>query len=218
MINDVSKMNVKYGINYYGDCSEDALSSLGYLKNDIADLKSRYITLGFHLDEFARNKYYLDFGYENLNEFCLENLDLDKTAVSRVLGVWSRFAEMNGTVRTMFIDEHYQSFSYTQLTEMLPIPDKDLKKITPDMTCKEIREFKKKLKDVNKKEFDDNVPFSNRIENGELLSELVSTLEKFFHKHYKVLSAPTLTSKQIIFNVDGESYKIMLMCPQKKEK
>ena len=217
MITDVSKMNIKYGINYYGDCSQDALSSLGYMKSDVADLKTRYIALGFHLDEFERNKYYLDFGYENLNEFCLDNLDLDKTAVSRVLGVWSRFAKMNGTVRTMFIEDYYQEFSYTQLTEMLPIPDKDLKKITPNMTCKDIREFKKKLKGDKKKEPDDNVPFDILIENGELLSELVHTLEKFFQKHNKYFAPPTMTSKQITFKVDNDSYKIMISCPKKEK-
>ena len=123
MITDVSKMNIKYGINYYGDCSQDALSSLGYMKSDVADLKTRYIALGFHLDEFERNKYYLDFGYENLNEFCLDNLDLDKTAVSRVLGVWSRFAKMNGTVRTMFIEENYQELVTFPLIGYMNIPD-----------------------------------------------------------------------------------------------
>lgn len=218
MITDVSKMNIKYGINYYGDCSEDALSSLGYMKSDVADLKSRYIALGFHLDEFERNKYYQEFGYENLNDFCLDNLDLDKTAVSRVLGVWSRFAKMNGTVRTMFIEENYQEYSYTQLTEMLPIPDAELKKITPCMTCKQIREFKKNLKEAKKQVPDDSVPLEILIENGTLLIELVQTLEKFFNKHNKYFAPPTMTAKQITFKLDGESYKIMLMCPQKKEK
>lgn len=217
MLSENEELNIKYGMINYGECSQQAIDSLRYLKADTADLKKRYIALGFHLDEFNRNKFYMDFGYENLNDFCMDNLDLDKTAVSRVLGVWSRFAGMNGMVRTMFIDENYKDYSYTQLTEMLPISDKDLKEITPDMTCKYIREFKKKLKGDKKKEPDDNVPFDVLIENGELLSELVHTLEKFFQKHNKYFSPPTMTSKQITFKVDNDSYKIMISCPKKEK-
>ena len=51
------KNNVVYGMINYGnvDISEGAKGSYEYIKNDIQDIKTRYIALGFHLSEFDRN-------------------------------------------------------------------------------------------------------------------------------------------------------------------
>ena len=213
----IDELNIKYGMINFGECSQEAIDSLRYLKSDTADLKKRYIALGFHLDEFNCNKYYMDFGYDNLIDFCLDNLDLEKTMVSRIMGVWQRFAKKNGLIRTMFIDDNFADYSFTQLTEMLPLPDDKLKMITPSMTCKDIRDFKKDLKGNKEKEVKENIPFDALIENGTLLSELVNVLEKFYKEHDVYFSPPTITAKQIFFKFNEETYKIMLVCPKKEK-
>ena len=212
--------NVKYCAGYTGSIASDsAMHSLKYLREDTADLKKRYIVLGFHLNEFDSNKYYREFGYDNLTDFCYDNLGLDKGAVSRCLNVWERFARCNegSSVRTMFIAEKYADYNYTQLTEMLPLSDKELEKITPDMTCKQIREYKKELKNTkNSNDFEDNVPFDTLLVNGTLICELVRTIENFYRQHGVAFAPPIMTAKQIIFKFDSDSYKIMLMCPKKE--
>lgn len=211
--------NIKYGMINFGETSDAALHCFKYLRHDTADLKKRYIALGFHLNEFCNNEYYKDFGYDNLNDFCYDNLGLDKTAISRCMGVWFRFSKRNelSGVATMFIDEKYSGYNYTQLTEMLPLSDAQLRKITPDMTCRQIREFKKELKI---KKDDDNsagssIPFNVCLEDGDLMIDLVSFLEKYFKKHDKQLSGVSYTAKQIFFPYDGKDYKLTLSVSKK---
>lgn len=44
---NMSEENIIFGNDYYGeDVNELAISSLGYIKTDIADIKKNYIKLG----------------------------------------------------------------------------------------------------------------------------------------------------------------------------
>lgn len=214
---------IKYKAGYTGAvASEDALHSLKYLREDTADLKKRYIALGFHLNEFCNNNYYKDFGYDNLNDFCYDNLGLDKTAISRCMGVWYRFSKRNelSGVATMFVDEKYYGYNYTQLTEMLPLTDEQLRKITPDMTCKQIRDYKKNLK--VKKEYvassdssDSITPFDVLLENGDFMIDLVSFLEKYYKRYDKQFLGVSHTAKQIFFPYGEKMYKLTLSVSKK---
>ena len=46
---------------------------------------------------------------------------------------------------TMYLDEKYQDYSYSQLCEMLGMSDEQRRQVRPDMTVKEIRELKKNV-------------------------------------------------------------------------
>ena len=76
-------LNVTYGMINFHPEREQARTSLKYILSDVNDIRKSYIRLGFHLHEFDRLKYYEDFGYATLAEFCEVNLGLDKSAVSR---------------------------------------------------------------------------------------------------------------------------------------
>lgn len=149
-----------YGDSGIIDCDPrpEALGSVKYLYTDLTDIRKFYIRLGFHLDEFDCCGYYEDFGYDNLYDFCENNLGLDKSAVSRCINVYREFNAsgetkyISGTKSSgcaMELADRWKNYSYTQLCEMLPLSDEDRKKILPDMTVKQIREFKKELKGKN---------------------------------------------------------------------
>ena len=149
-------IEVVFGDFFKGrEASEDAYHSLKYLYSDLTDIRKYYMRLGFHLQEFKNNEYYKDFGYLTLEEFCDVNLGLDKGAVSRCTNVYEQFnASHDVTCRAgvktigcaMDLSERWEAYSYTQLCEMLPLSEEDRKKVTPDMTVREIRELKKNLK------------------------------------------------------------------------
>lgn len=149
-------LDVKYGmIAFREEPRESALQSLKYLYTDMTDIRKYYIRLGFHLDEFERLKYYNDFGYITMEEFCEKNLGLDKSAVSRCINVYRTFnagKDVNYCAGSktigcpMELSEKWSKYSYTQLCEMLPLSDEQRKDIKPDMTIKQIREYKKKVK------------------------------------------------------------------------
>lgn len=148
----------------FGKCTfkknprEEAYGSLKYLYTDLTDIRKYYIRLGFHLMEFKNCEYYKDFGYLTLEEFCDVNLGLDKGAVSRCINVYRQFNASNdvtciaGTMSVgcaMDLSERWKDYSYTQLCEMLPLSDKERENVLPDMTIKQIREYKKSLKAKN---------------------------------------------------------------------
>lgn len=156
-----SELKIVYGPDYLGeDVSELILASVKYMYADLTDIRKYYIRLGFHLNEFREHLGYLDFGYSTLEDFCDVNFGLDKSAVSRCINVYREFnarddKEFIGNIVyhgcAMDLSDRWKNYSYTQLCEMLPLSPEDRKKVLPSMSCKEIREFKKKLKDRKKK-------------------------------------------------------------------
>lgn len=140
-------LNVKYGMINFHPEREQARTSLKYILSDVNDIRKSYIRLGFHLHEFDRLKFYQDFGYATLAEFCETNLGLDKSVVSRCISVFLEFAKVNDCIahtRTMFLDDKYEAFSYSQLCEMVSMTSEQRKLVKPEMTIKQIRELKKK--------------------------------------------------------------------------
>lgn len=136
-----------YGLINYGKERELAKGSFEYITNDVIDIKTRFIRLGFHLAECRDMKYYQDFGYEDFYEFVDKNFQMDKSEVSRCINVFMTFSQKSGTYENshlMYLDEKYNEYSYSQLKEMLSLTDKEKQQIKLEMTIKQIRELKKK--------------------------------------------------------------------------
>lgn len=146
VVTSEDSLDIKYGNGNICE-RELARTSVKYIYTDICDLQKSYIRLGFHLYEFKRNGYYNDFGYLTFEDFCDNNIGLDKGSLSRCMNVYLRFAKRDKSiVPTMFLDERFSDYSYSQLCEMLPLRDDELKNIKPDMTVRQIREYKKNRK------------------------------------------------------------------------
>ena len=128
---------------------KDACSNINWVRNDIREIKSYFIKLGFHLEEISRCEIYKVFGFDDFYEFCEANFHLSRSTVSRHINLFLRFCHRNGKYETptMFIDERWKDYSYSQLCEMLPLPDWKLCDIKPEMTIAQIREYKKSLKE-----------------------------------------------------------------------
>lgn len=136
--------NVVYGLIDYGngEISEGAKGSFEYIRDDIADIKKRYIALGYHLSEFDKNEYFKEYGYSNLDDFVFANFNIDKKALSRILSVYYKFSEPY----KIYVSEKYSEYSYSQLCEMVSLKEEELKSVTPKMTIRDIRDYKKSLK------------------------------------------------------------------------
>lgn len=147
--------NVVYGMINYGNetISDGAKGSFEYIRQDIKDIKKRYIALGFHLAEFDRYEYYKEYGFSTLQDFVSSNFGIEKSSLSHILSVYYRFADcedgITGKVYKNWIDKKYENYSYSQLCEMVKLKDKELEHISPKMTVRDIREYKKNLKREN---------------------------------------------------------------------
>lgn len=180
--------NVVYGMINYGnvDISEGAKGSYEYIKNDIQDIKTRYIALGFHLSEFDRNEYYKEYGYSSLDSFVLANFNIDNKNLSRILSVYNKFGEPY----KMYISEKYSTYSYSQLSEMVTLKEDDLKNINPAMTVRDIREYKKSLK---KEKFRD-VAKNEKVEQKVLTKQETcdSDVPRSFDERYQLITGNDL--------------------------
>ena len=152
LITDEQKLEIVYGEADYlrnnSDREDDARHSLKYILSDLTDLKKCFIRLGFHLCEFRRYAFYTDFGYTSMKDFCEVNLGLSNSSVSRLINVYLEFSKVQGHTHTMYLDEKYEDYSYSQLCEMLNMNDVQRGQIKPDMTVKQIRELKKNVSPV----------------------------------------------------------------------
>lgn len=153
-------LRINYGENYLGEeVSPLALASVKYIYTDLTDIRKYYIRLGFHLDEFDKNKGSLDFGFATLEDFCAANIGFDKSAVSRCINVFREFnagddvtfgVGVKSCGCAMDLSDRWKNYSYSQLVEMLPLAPEDRDRVLPSMSCKQIREFKKQLKQKKK--------------------------------------------------------------------
>lgn len=160
-----SDIEVIYGKapSIYKTPRSEAYGHLKYLYNDLTNIRKYYIRLGFHLTEFLNCGYFRDFHYFSFEEFCEVNLGMDKGSVSRCINVYKQFNASNDVKVTggtkeigcaMDLSDRWKDFSYTQLCEMLPLSEKEREAIKPEMTVKQIREYKKSLRDSEKSSVD----------------------------------------------------------------
>lgn len=192
---------------------ELALASVKYLYTDINDVRQHYFRLGFHLREFDKSRYYLCFGYSCLADFASVNLGMDASAVSRCISVFEKFCKRNGFHPTMFMQEKYEDFSYSQLVEMASIKDDNLlRQIKPDMSVREIREFKKRKNVSRENEDVSQIATSQKSPEGAICVTDLCDL-RGAALYAKIRKAPDLDVKHIsLYDSDGKPICKCLTC------
>lgn len=151
IVKETYEKRIVYGNSHIAEGYKEnkkAIACFDRLYKSVETLKQNYLQIGKELCAFEMNHYYEAFGYLSLADFCQNNLRMDKGAVSRCMNVWKMVSEsVDGT---SVIWDEYVGYSYSQLTELVTLEEPERKEITPEMTVKEIREFKRKLKGENK--------------------------------------------------------------------
>lgn len=137
--------------NLINGISKDAMENWKNITASMADIKMQYIQLGYHLQQCKQAKFYLEFGFDCFDDFVNDKFGLDKGTVSRCINVSEHYCiRKNGSVE---IADDFKLYSYSQLVEMLPLFDEGYcDRINPNMSVREIRELKKSLLPVKKKD------------------------------------------------------------------
>lgn len=120
------------------------------IKQAMYNVAQQFVYIGFLLWEVQEYGYYREHGYDDVYQYAELELDMKKTTVKNLMGINYAFGCRNeresggiANSRTMSLQAPYEKFKYSQLTEMLSMSPAQRKQITPDMTVKQIREFKK---------------------------------------------------------------------------
>lgn len=113
------------------------------IKGYLCEIGNTYLLIAYRVYEMDLYKSY-EGKYKNLVEACQDCLGWKKSTTYNMLNIVKRFGTPNSNGFIPY-DSLFGSsrFSYSQLCEMLSLSDKQLEKITPDTTVKEIREMKK---------------------------------------------------------------------------
>lgn len=115
-----------------------------------AEIKSTaesFVRIGYLL-KIARDTDILDgSGYADYLSFAAGEYGLDKTAVSRFIGINDRFS-VEGNSEQML--PQYKEYGRAKLQEMLLLPDHVVEELSPDLTKNEISEIKKEYQEEMK--------------------------------------------------------------------
>lgn len=155
-----------------------AVSQLKYIIADAANIKQYYLVLGQHLSQLKNNESWIhSLGYLDFYSCVYANIGLDKSAVSRCIGVFHTFCKIDDGQYRLELKDNYKDFSYSQLSEMLSLDEDDRKQIMPDMTIKEIRDLKKKIKSDNDSDKQQSVATSQQnLKSGRFCNSFASLM------------------------------------------
>lgn len=120
------------------------------IKRAMYDAAKQFVYIGFLLWEVQEYGYYKEHGYQNVYEYAEMELNFKRTSTKNFINVATTFGnkyyDSNTTscsyLPTMSLKPEYENFNYSQLTEMLAMSPTQRKKVTPDMTVKQIRQMK----------------------------------------------------------------------------
>ncbi len=111
----------------------------------------KFFQIAYLLDFFKNEDRYKKFNCDTFNDFCLKKFKLEKTLVSRLLRSWCRFAEIDEEGnRLQCVKSEFADYNFSQLVELLPLSDSEIGFVTPEMSVKQLRDLKKKLKEEKK--------------------------------------------------------------------
>jgi hypothetical protein len=125
--------------------SENLAHYVDKIKKKIDSIATGFFDIGYYLFEIKHFNYYLESGYKDVYEFAEKELNFKKVSTHNFISIVDKYAEREsfGAYPKMWISKKYQSFGYSQLTEMLSLSPDKREQIKSDMTIKEIRELKK---------------------------------------------------------------------------
>lgn len=120
-----------------------AKEAVEYIEAELTKVSASFCRIGFKLWEVSEKKLYLAFGYKNVYEFGEKLFGLKRASVNNNILVCERFSEhtVDGLPSSL-LAPLYNRFNFSQLSEVMRLPEDKAELATPEMTCKEIRALK----------------------------------------------------------------------------
>ena len=159
------------------------LSELEYeeqkIRENLGGIVKNFVQTGWHLSRIERSGAYKLKGYSSITEYARETFGMAPDGVSRFLHVYEKYSIPGDTPK---LREEYQDFNFSQLTEMLHLPEEDHLMIRPETKREDIRDLKK----FNKQsEHNPDNLLNWKHEPGDIIREIV---KEFFKARKKDLN------------------------------
>lgn len=116
------------------------------IRSGVKQINNKFVFIGELLREIDDEQLYSTVYSGVADKYCSDiyryvfvRFGLKKTSTFNLVSIARKFATLGE------LDKPWKEFSYSQLVEMLPMSDEDRKKVTSDMSVKQIRELKNTL-------------------------------------------------------------------------
>ena len=106
---------------------------------DITYIKNRFVVIGYRLVEAVKNDYVFDLGYSDITQLAEEVFGIKKSMTYALMTIAKYYCI------GMELKENYKPFSQTQLIELARTPGYLCSSITPDMSSRDIIDYRKAL-------------------------------------------------------------------------
>ena len=108
------------------------------IKGHLLGMAKSFVRIGYELDRIDRSKAYEKDGYKSVAEFAKAEYDMNPDGVSRFIRIYREYALPGENPE---LKEEYRDFKFSQLQEMLQLPESDRRMITPETKREDIREL-----------------------------------------------------------------------------
>lgn len=121
------------------------------IKRSMENIFSNFLDIAALLHEAKQKDIYTWVGYKDIYDYAYNEFDLGKTTVKNYIQIASKCLESDNDepyLRKGNLLEQYKHYNYSQLVELLNVPELDLEKYNPEMSVREIKEnrFKENFK------------------------------------------------------------------------
>ena len=121
------------------------------IKDVVTKVTSDYMYIAFLLWEIKEYQYYEE-SYKDTVEYAEKELDMSKSTCNRYIQLCEMFSKRTKSdCPSMHVAEVYKDYSISKMLEILSLKPEQRCKVTNEMTIKDIKDLKKKIKEENKK-------------------------------------------------------------------
>lgn len=110
------------------------------IRENLGGIVRNFVKTGWHLSRIDRSGAYKLKGYHSATEYARETFGMAPDGVSRFIRVYEKYSIQGDTPE---LREEYRDFNFSQLTEMLQLPEEDHTMIRPETKREDIRDLKK---------------------------------------------------------------------------
>ena len=120
--------------------------TIKYINMKLRATTKHFIQAAVALQIVDHAEIYKEKGFNNIHEFALAEFKLSKNQTYNLLSVAKNFSSQGKLL------DPYDQYSFSQLVEMVSLPEELHSSISPDTTVKEIRQIKKEIKEPKSSE------------------------------------------------------------------
>ena len=110
------------------------------IRENLGRIVRNFVKTGWHLSRIDRSGAYKLKGYHSVTEYARETFGMAPDGVSRFIHVYEKYSIQGDSPE---LREEYRDFNFSQLTEMLQLPEDDHAMIRPETKREDIRDLKK---------------------------------------------------------------------------